>query len=457
MNKLNSEAKNLPLSITVDFSTPIHPCTIHVDWLQRNYYGLPCRLSEYSYKKLNIRSPSFHHIYEIYQGKKRKVTVACTPTQSFIDSKSNICKFDNDELYYAEPFKRMDEILTGMNLTFHNDTRIDICIDFNEFVNYLKPGNFIVDFIRGKYLKVGQKRFTMSAKQTLSCIPHSLKFMSKTSNITTNLYNKSLELREVHDKPYIRKAWIAAGLDITKDVWRLEVSIHNPKFVIINRITGEHVPFNSSRLDEPNYRNEIMLYLINKYFSFKYNNYDKKLNPNKLEALKDVNLFGKFYTESYVHFESHNLEASKREKKTIMIMNELGNECRKYSKELAESHQLITKYLTNKYLDNPDKYKIDDKAESLKRAKLIIRRLHAMRKFTENVSPELDTARRYVLTHYKNMHNLPEYLELVEGEQYKVSCNYDHQTKWKLDTGTIRFEPFFFDNDLFKRNEKLNR
>ena len=55
------------------------------------------------------------------------------------------------------------------------------------------------------------------------------------------------------------------------------------------------------------------------------------------------------------------------------------------------------------------------------------------------------------------MHNLPEYLELVEGEQYKVSCNYDHQTKWKLDTGTIRFEPFFFDNDLFKRNEKLNR
>ena len=60
--------------------------------------------------------------------------------------------------------------------------------------------------------------------------------------VSTKLYNKTLELREVHDKPYIRQAWFTCGLvdspikltktdttgkEYTPQIWRLEFSIRS--------------------------------------------------------------------------------------------------------------------------------------------------------------------------------------------------------------------------------------
>lgn len=123
-------------------------------------------------------------------------------------------------------------------------SRVDICLDFVIFDEGDSPQTFVKRYLRHKYAKINQGNISSHGADTWhGQIWNSLAWGSKSSPITTKMYNKTLELYDPkldrYKKPYIREAWKCCGLiddvqRVTKDgvlvdVWRVEFSIRSSK------------------------------------------------------------------------------------------------------------------------------------------------------------------------------------------------------------------------------------
>lgn len=109
-------------------------------------------------------------------------------------------------------------------------SRIDICLDFLKFDTGENPRTFLANYMRECYCKITQPKFSPHGTDHFDGkVYNSIKWGSPSSMVSTKMYNKTLEMREKGDKPYIRQAWVDAGLlyDLYDEVtvWRLEFSI----------------------------------------------------------------------------------------------------------------------------------------------------------------------------------------------------------------------------------------
>lgn len=119
-------------------------------------------------------------------------------------------------------------------------SRVDICYDFKEFDKGDDPAAFIRRFLKHKYSKINQGRIHAHGEDTWSGQDwNSLSWGSKTSPVSTKMYDKTMELYnaklDTYKKPYIRQAWLLCGLidDIdrctlngqTQRIWRVEFSL----------------------------------------------------------------------------------------------------------------------------------------------------------------------------------------------------------------------------------------
>lgn len=117
-------------------------------------------------------------------------------------------------------------------------SRVDICLDFLNFLPLqpdepeTKPEDFLRRYLAGEYAKINQSHLNAWGRDHFtSKYFHAIKWGSPSSMVSTKVYNKTLELQEEKNKPYIRQAWVDSGLlssDLdTRDVWRLEFSINS--------------------------------------------------------------------------------------------------------------------------------------------------------------------------------------------------------------------------------------
>lgn len=119
-------------------------------------------------------------------------------------------------------------------------SRVDICLDFATFDSGDDPAAFIRRFLKHKYSKINQGRIHAHGEDTWSGQDwNSLSWGSKTSPVSTKMYDKTMELLNAklgtYNKPYIRQAWLLSGLidDIdrctlngeTQRIWRVEFSL----------------------------------------------------------------------------------------------------------------------------------------------------------------------------------------------------------------------------------------
>lgn len=137
----------------------------------------------------------------------------------------------------------MKSFLETYHLTFSRVYRIDICLDFEKFDTGDDPGVFLYRYIKGKFSKINQADIAPRGKDRWDGrVWNYVHWGSQKSPISTKFYNKSLELKEVHDKPYIRQAWFNCGLvshpvelykslpdgtRYTPVIWRVEFSIRS--------------------------------------------------------------------------------------------------------------------------------------------------------------------------------------------------------------------------------------
>lgn len=235
----------------------------------------------------------------------------------------NAChiRLTNRTCYYDNAAQLMTDFLARYNYTFVSIYRVDICLDFIKFDSGDFPAKFLKRYINGAYNKVNQSNLAAHGEDKFNGRDwNSISWGAKSSPVGTKLYNKTKELKEVKDKPYIRQAWFEAGLIndpvnmtiqdskgiIAKpDIWRLEFSIRSDvkRWVTINTYGDEANKKQSIRntLDMYTQRYKLLALfasLAQHYFHFKI----KEQGRSKYEC-KDKVLFNFSTSETFYQIE----------------------------------------------------------------------------------------------------------------------------------------------------------
>lgn len=197
----------------------------------------------------------------------------------------------NRTCYFKDCVSSLKQFLLKHDYKIERVARIDLCLDFEYFDSGDDPQKFITRYMRGKYSKINQANVRAFGDDTWEKREwNSLSWGKLKSPIGTKLYCKTMELKQVKDKPYIRQAWFESGLiddpvtfhKLRKDgtmseakIWRLEFSI---KSAVKNWVTieenGNYHQYRSLRNTLDVYEDPQQLYnmyqsLVQHYFHFK--------------------------------------------------------------------------------------------------------------------------------------------------------------------------------------------
>ena len=185
------------------------------------------------------------------------------------------------------------QFIEQYGFTFRRISRVDICLDFERFDSGDNPQKFLYRYLKGKFSKINQCNLSAHGKDMWDGRAwNSISWGSRNSQIGTKMYNKSMEISEGRDKPYIRQAWASAGLveDMTTllkhkkdgstykpEIWRVEFSIQSSVkkwFVIEHDNLGNKCKRSKhNRLEDYATDSQLLTVfasLADHYFHFKY-------------------------------------------------------------------------------------------------------------------------------------------------------------------------------------------
>lgn len=203
----------------------------------------------FSIKRLDYGNRQFKCIYEVSYRDRLFAVVQANPASTILSPKMVIVKLANYYLYRTDGITLFDMFLNYYQLKVKGLSRLDIALDFQLLNNGLMPERFIIGYMRGIYRHVGRSRgnahFNQKGNDPITY--NGISFGTNESATRVYMYNKTLELKQVKDKPYIRDKWRAAGFDMNKDVWRLEISLKSSAMKFKDKTSGAqcHVTYES--------------------------------------------------------------------------------------------------------------------------------------------------------------------------------------------------------------------
>lgn len=301
---------------------------IHIDWLQifgKGIINLPdyCKAERREYG-----SKVFENIDTIFIQNLEYCTILSAPRSSILHPDTVIIKLENSQLYKPNFIQFFIDFLNDCNIREMNITRLDLCSDFNYFYNNLQPSKFISGFLTNKYLKTKKSGYYIRGNQQQEHIIDTFKVGSPASNLSAYLYNKTQEMKDRTWKPWISDSWIINELDITKPVYRLEVSIKNMKIVTTDKEKKEFKTIGLHDLLDFEYVKELYYRGIKTGFRFKHN--DGTANKSRME---DVILFKQIEASEPITFDNDKLTNSRHTKGVINFLEKLNNEIRELRQE----------------------------------------------------------------------------------------------------------------------------
>lgn len=202
-------------------------------------------------------------------------------------------RLPNWMLYQGSPVQFLQEFLLKNDYIFKRIYRIDIAYDFETFDSGDSPARFAKRYLAGRYRKINQCFLSAHGNDTWSeCKWQSLSWGSKSSMVTTKLYNKTLELSESkNDKPWIKTCWMVNGLidnpmSMTKrnalgelykpEIWRVEFAMMSQadgwltiEMNHANKPYKQTIPHRLSMFDSPDKLWQRFQDLAYNYFHFK--------------------------------------------------------------------------------------------------------------------------------------------------------------------------------------------
>lgn len=278
---------------------------VNIDWLQvfcAEPFGKTLDAAYYIRAGYRVEAraygtPQYQEMFTVFEGDFPFIEVRRNPYSlkengGIFNRRDCHLRLTNRACYSASPIDDLRRFLLAHDYVYKSISRIDICLDFNTFDRGDKPEKVLADYMENKISKINQCNIAAHGKDKWKGrVWNSLKWGSQNSMISTKLYCKSLELKEAHDKFYIRDQWDAAGLRQDIPVWRVEFSINSDLKAFVKLDTGELV---SNKLTDYDTREKCLFRfhsLASKYFHFKY---VEKMDNGKLrrkDRCKDKILF----------------------------------------------------------------------------------------------------------------------------------------------------------------------
>lgn len=290
-------------------AVPIQRC-VNLDWLEvyclEGSIGFPHNADYFRERGWHVQereygTPIYNEMFTLYgtdglpliEVRRAPKSSTLTNKRAILDPYSCHVRLCNRTCYMEDAAGIMQRFLEENFFCYSRISRLDICLDFEKFDSGDLPQDFLQRYVSGKFAKLNQARISVhgldrwDGRRWNSC-----KWGSPTSMVSTKLYDKTMELEEVHDKPYIRQAWFAAGLIddwfncTTHDrqgrvykpaVWRLEFSIKSSdkNWFVVEDVSGKRKKLRSIRHTLDNYHTRAQLLdvfssLCSHYFHFKY-------------------------------------------------------------------------------------------------------------------------------------------------------------------------------------------
>lgn len=294
---------------------------ISVDWLQ---IYCKCSLEQlpksvpvlgylYEIEQLERVTPLWMEVYSI-KWLGREVAELCRcPRSSALDKFGCTVKLANRVLYSTKWLPILKSIMEALNLKYVGITRLDLCADCNVLAGERSVDSFLLDFFchtplsEGHIIRSGSRKLTVQATRDKTGFTQisGMRWGSSNNDVGAYCYNKSLELLEVKDKPWIREVWEKAGLinvwkkeqwDELSDkernkkielgnsadfvqtpVWRFEISIKGHAKDLLHLDTGELFKLSLDVMEQENSIRELFFYYAAKYLDFRINTGQKRL------------------------------------------------------------------------------------------------------------------------------------------------------------------------------------
>lgn len=300
---------------------------INLDWLEIFCYespDLPITAEHFALQGWNVKrraygTRQYEEMFTLCWGDTGVYEIRRNPLSKkssggiFADVACHI-RLCNRQNYVPHPIHQLANFLKFNGIHFKSISRFDLCMDFTEFDALGKdPAEFVKLYMQGRYAKIHQSRLSAFGleKNAPENVPtwdisahgednweertwNSLKWGSPTSLVSTKLYNKTMELnRAGHDKPYIRDIWNQAGLDTTKDVWRIEFSIHAGKRHQIVKSSGQYQEIRLEQLSSPQLIQMQFYSFYSEYFHFKVRETTRNGTPKRKDLCKSIVFFSK--------------------------------------------------------------------------------------------------------------------------------------------------------------------
>lgn len=230
-------------------------------------------------------------------------------------------RLSNRYCYAVNPIDDLRQFIIAHGYCYKSITRIDICLDFNEFDNGRTVPKFIDDFMKGRISKINQCNLAAHGKDNWGGRAwNSLKWGAQTSNVTTKIYNKTLEMREVGPKFYICDRWQEAGLDLTKDVWRIEFSIASQGQSLRNLKAGTVEKKTLLHYDSKEKVLQQWAIMAAKYFHFKTVVRNRNGNPQRKDRCPDLTTITIKDPAAEIYEPCRNITKDEKPTRTMKIM-----------------------------------------------------------------------------------------------------------------------------------------
>lgn len=294
---------------------------INIDWLEifcveplqprdANYF----ELLGYGVKKRPYGTPQYAEMLTLIDEGHRFLEIRRLPISLrrnggiFEDGACHI-RLTNRSCYLRNPVRLIAEFIVANGYTYKSISRIDLALDFTEFDDGTDPQQFVDRYMRGEIQKINQCRLAAHGSDGWGAREwNSLKWGAPTSAVTTKLYDKTKELKQAKDKPYIREVWQACGLSAGKHVWRVEFSLSSQ----LNALVSKEEQYIVTRsLDAYDGKDRLFFQfcvLAQKYFHFKLFELTRSGKPRQKDRCADVRLFNfdgraKYYEPKHLIWE----------------------------------------------------------------------------------------------------------------------------------------------------------
>lgn len=286
---------------------------ISLDWMQyyceRSPWAIPSSFTttkgSYEVEKQSYSTNLWLDVYIIKHRGREFATLCCNPRNSGMPERGCTLKLANRVLYSHEWLSESKQIMAEMGLRYKGITRVDVAYDCNVLSGGRSVPSFLMQYFshapycEGHIIRSGSRKVTINATRSNkgSVEISAMRWGSKGSDIGAYAYNKSLELREVKDKPWIRETWEKAGLIdsfndaeweklserekqrkieqgdvqsyIENPVWRFEISIKAHGKDLLNIDTGELFKLDISYFEQQNAVENLFYTYAAKVFDFR--------------------------------------------------------------------------------------------------------------------------------------------------------------------------------------------